>query len=222
MRGDKEGALYVAASTVRGAGGGLFAARRLKKGECLGAYTGRKVPSSEAFHPNFQRGYLMAQGSGYVDARDPDGRLVLADGTVLNVHSMNDAAWREMARKGKRGVEWRGEASMVRFANAADAEHARNCVLTRTCGGTGLKTAREVERGEELFISYGAGYWKTFNDDTCAVCICRGFLLECDGCTRSYHPKCARLRGPPPAGDWFCPHCKKEGRGGACRMRSSS
>lgn len=197
---------------MRGAGGGLFAARTLKRGECLGAYTGHRVPASEAFHPNFKRGYLMAQGGGYVDARDEGGRLVLDDGTLLDVHVMDDAAWRAMDGK-RKGVAWRGVASMARFANAADGGHARNCVLTRTCGGMGLKAARDVRRGEELFISYGAGYWKTPNDDTCAKCICRGFLLECDGCTRAYHPACARLRGSLPAGDWFCVHCRKGKKG---------
>lgn len=216
--------MYVAPSTIVGAGGGLFAARPIRKGECLGRYEGRRVSAKEAFHPNFVRGYLMASGSGFLDGRDPDGRLRMADGRLLNVHGWTDATWRTQFGRPRgcrpqgppsaRGVEWKGVANLMRFVNAGDAAHPCNCVLTRTCGGVGYKTKRDVAAGEELLANYGGSYWKSQNDDTCAKCILPGLLVECDGCTRSYHLRCAGIASKKalPKGEWLCPHCRFSAR----------
>lgn len=200
---------YVAPSTIRGAGGGLFVAAPLRAGECLERYEGERVPAARAYHPNYVRGYLMHQGSALVDGRDPAGRLVLEDGTTVDVHGWTDATWRRNLGQ-RRGVAWRGAANLMRFVNSADGAHPANCVLTRKCGGVGFKAKRPIAVGEELLAHYGGSYWKSHNDDTCAKCVRRGLLVECDGCTRSYHLECAGFRSAKdlPTGEWRCVHCR--------------
>lgn len=203
---------HVRPSGIPGAGGGLYASVALRKGECLGRYEGRRLSAAEALgDPHFVRGYLMQVGSGYVDGRDPAGRLVLDDGSEVDVSRWTDAEWRRRLGRGGRGVAWRGVANLMRFVNAGDRGGTpANCVLTRTCGGTGFKTKWDVACGEELLANYGGSYWGTANDDTCSKCILPGLLLECDGCTRSYHLKCAGVKkGAVPKGKWYCPSCKK-------------
>ena len=41
----------------------------------------------------------------------------------------------------------------------------------------------------------------------CEVCKDGGDLILCDGCPKSYHKKCLRLKGPLPEGEWKCPLC---------------
>jgi len=49
----------------------------------------------------------------------------------------------------------------------------------------------------------------TDDDDICEICLDGGNLVICDGCEKSYHPKCVNL-DKIPGGDWFCPKCKEE------------
>lgn len=48
--------------------------------------------------------------------------------------------------------------------------------------------------------------------DNCYKCFqLGGDMLNCDGCTASYHLSCAGI-DEVPENDWFCPACEKEGR----------
>lgn len=218
---------FVGPSVIPGAGGGLFAAVDLRRGECIGRYEGHRISAAEALHPDRTRGYLMANGSYHIDARDPAGRLVLADGSIVDVHGWKDAEWsKNVTREGRRrGVEWRGVANLTRFINSGSTQYPTNCTLTRNCrGGIGFRAKRDIRAGEELLGSYGGSYWQSSNDDTCAKCLLRGFLIECDGCNRSYHLGCAGLkrRSDLPKGDWYCPVCRKRSSGAATANASSN
>lgn len=205
-----DGAVYVRPSRIRGAGGGLFAARPLRKGELIGRYTGVRVPKAKALDPDYTRGYLMLiPGIGYVDSRDPGGRLVLGSGATYDVHGWTDATWRARFRaRATRGVDWRGAANLTRFVNASTTRPA-NCVLTRKYGGAAYVTSRDVLRDEELIANYGPGYWKTQNDNACFWCERGGWLVECDSCHRSVCFACAHIasHAAVPKGNWYCAVC---------------
>ena len=211
----KDDRLYVAKSTIPGAGGGLFAARALKKKECIGPYLGEKVSREDAHAPGYSRAYVMLQGNKMVDARDPEGRLLTSDGELLDVHKWSDGDWE---RRNVRGVGWKGDANLTRFVNHSHARSKRNAKIgSKACGRTGFEATRDIAPGEEILTSYGKTYWeeaKPPNDDVCAKCGTGGLLVECDGknCHRSYHLSCAHPRIPSvsslPKGKWLCQVCR--------------
>ena len=85
LRDRRHGSVYVAQSTVPYSGGGALAAVALGKGEWICRYAGWPVPASVVrSDPACQAGYVKRVGGPYIDARDPDGRLRLADGRLLN------------------------------------------------------------------------------------------------------------------------------------------
>lgn len=152
-------ALYVAPSSLGpAAGGGLFALRPIARGEWLGPYAGVRVRKADVDAPGFVRGYVMRIGGGYVDARDPAGRLVTACGRRVDVSDFGAAEWRKFKSDGMRGVAWEGAANLLRFVNAGGPSQ-RNCALTRHNKKVGLRAARDIAAGEELFMNYGPGYW---------------------------------------------------------------
>ena len=206
----RDARFYVAPSTLPGAGGGLFARTALCRGECI-PYVGERVTASEIRAPAFVRGYVIKTGSGFIDARDPRGQLVMDDGSAVRVAEWTDSQWRANMRR-VRGVAWRGTANLARFINSGDRTHPNNCILTRSCGGgSAYKLKRDVQADEELLVSYGPSFWESHNDNHCYKCSRDGFLVECDGCNRSYHLKCAGIRDEKalPSGEWFCEHCAR-------------
>jgi hypothetical protein len=206
---------YVRASTICGAGGGLFTDAPIKKGVYIGRYKGIRVPIDVALHPDYVRGYLMRVGSAMVDGRDPEGRLKVRCGTetcLVDVHGYTESDWRMLSGH---GVEWIGQANLMRFINAPTAAHPANLILTSKSGYTGFKTSRDIREGEELIANYGPSYWKPQNDDTCSACLRFGFLLMCDSCNRSYCLECSKFNSKKkiPRGDWFCRVCLERGAG---------
>ena len=201
---------YVKKSGIKGAGGGLFTSIFIKKGTKIGEYAGIRVSKTALMDPNYVRGYLMDNRSHYIDARDPLGRLVMNDGRVVNPHDQTDEWWSKL--KGK-GVRWKGATNLMRFVNSADRTHQKNNLVIKK--GTEKRcfvTSRDVEPGEEFFISYGKSFWKSPNDDFCWNCEKSGFLIECDSCNRSWHLKCCGLNEKRnlPSGKWYCPICVKK------------
>ncbi|KAL3911502.1 MAG: hypothetical protein SGPRY_008669 [Prymnesium sp.] len=149
-------------STLRGAGGGLFAARFLSKCSWLGPYTGNIVSAKKGWSPEYKRGYVMRMSGRYVDAKDPHGRLVLADGRRVSEHCLTEAFWRTCNTA---GVAWEGTAGLTRFVNEADHSGRKGNVSFRRDARRGHKfglvTTREVQQGAELLVHrYGKGFWE--------------------------------------------------------------
>ena len=77
-------------------GGGAASSRRcaIGKGAWICRWTGSPVPASVVRDdPACQAGYVKRIGGPYIDARDPAGRLRLADGTLADTHSFSHADW---------------------------------------------------------------------------------------------------------------------------------
>lgn len=197
--------LQIGPSRIKGAGGGAFARKRINKGDRIIDYTAPVVDPVRALNYGYHRGYLMWQGRKLVDARDPAGRLVLSNGTLLNVHIMNDSDWRKLKFP---GVAWKGDSNLARFVNDAKGQDpaSRNAINRHGA----YYATRNIERGEEILVSYGAQFWRSSNANVCFECGGYGRLIECDGqnCHRSYHFHCTKIKCAP-KGKWFCKHCKK-------------
>ena len=155
------GQVYVAKSNI--AGGGLFAAKKMAAGTVIGkGYGGKVVTEEDMEAEGFVRGYVQRVGGPFVDAGPtscPDDRLVLANGSKIDVHNYEAADWARLDGCGDaRGISWEGKASIVRFVN--DSRGGRDGVanITRVKGGT-WKLTRGVEAGDELLVwTYGKGY----------------------------------------------------------------
>jgi hypothetical protein len=138
------GSTYVKHSKIHG--GGAFASRRLRNGEPLCKYTGVAVAKETLNASGYPQGYVMRRGGCYVDARDPNGRLVLQNGSSVDVHDFTDADWAALPSV---GVRWDGVANLSRFINRASEKGKANVVFRKGW----WRPTREVEEHEELVLS---------------------------------------------------------------------
>ena len=148
--------IYVKGSTIKGAGGGAFASRKLPRNHPLCKYAGIAVDKEVAFAPGYRRGYVMRVGGPYFDARDPDGMLILQDGRHISVHEFTDADWANLSSI---GVAWDGVATLSRFFNQATEAGTANIVYRNGW----WRTTQEVKAHQELLVSrrgYGGDFWK--------------------------------------------------------------
>ena len=137
-RDRRHGAVFVAQSGVPYSGGGAFAAVAIDKGEWICRYTGCPVPASVVrIGPTCQAGYVKRVGGPYVDARDPNGRLRLGDGTLVDTHAFSHADWEGGAQHAWRGVGGRGGALALHPAGAAGRARAPKPTVP-VLGGTTL------------------------------------------------------------------------------------
>lgn len=129
----------VAASTIQGAGLGLFAARGFDKHELLTEYDGERITHAQALA-------LRQQG----------------EATHVRVVSTFFAYINGL----KEPIDGRGGGS---FANDIDrSKSLRRCnavFATRVDSWSGetkvfLKAERAIRAGEEIWIAYGRGYWR--------------------------------------------------------------
>ena len=106
---------------------------------------------------------MMSGKTGFRDGFDPDGRLVLDDGTEVDIHEFSRNEWAALEASGRHGVGWKGEhANWSRFINHASDAHQNVSICTdsiRFGKSHGLYAKRAIAAGEELFFSYGKGYW---------------------------------------------------------------
>ena len=155
------GQVYVAKSNI--AGGGLFAAKEMAAGTVIGkGYGGKVVTKEDMEAEGFVHGYVQRVGGPFVDAGPtscPDDRLVLADGTEIDVRNYEAADWARLDGSGDaRGISWEGKASILRFVNDSRGGRAGVANIARVKGGA-WKLTRDVEAGEEILMwSYGKGY----------------------------------------------------------------
>lgn len=138
----ERGDFYVKKSDL--AGGGLFASRTLPSGHPLCKYTGIEVKAADTRAPGYIQAYVMRIGPRYIDARDPDGRLVLQDGRRVSPHAFTDADWEALPSD---GVRWEGAANLSRFINVTYEIGKANVVYRN---GWWTTTQEVVENGELL------------------------------------------------------------------------
>jgi hypothetical protein len=135
------------------AGGGAFASVDLPKHTWLCRYTGVQVTAAQMRAPDFVRGYVMRVGPRYLDARDPNGRLRLSDGALVDVHGFTDANWEALSPHASlRGVAWEGAGNLSRFVNHSDTP---NVAFRKGW----LVTIGYVAAGTELVARYNASFW---------------------------------------------------------------
>jgi hypothetical protein len=128
-------------STIKGAGNGLFADRDYKWGETVTMYTG-KVYSEYSKVPNNNSDYVLQRGGFWIDG---------AKGFKTGLgRYINDGT-----RNGKK--------PNVYFSYQSIGHEVPIKVLTRSMAKKkGLSTDGDygLLKGQELFITYGAGYWR--------------------------------------------------------------
>ena len=159
-------AVEVRESGLEGAGGGLFASTDLPANTYIVPYKGAIITRDRVMQHGYNRDYVLLSGSRYVDAIDPGGRLVMDDGRIVNVHKYSQCDWHRLCR---RGVEWRGRASLARFVNHGPRSMRNVAFRTRRPYGMGFITTRAVGAGEELLTDYGSDYWKTHRRERTAL-----------------------------------------------------
>ena len=144
-------------SRIPSAGGGAFTSVPIAAGKCLGFYAGARANAGVKY-----RDYVMSGGeSGGRDGHDPDGRLVLASGEVVDVHGWTNRDWAQLACD---GVAWDGRtANWTRFMNHASSAFQNVCLCTtseRFGRSHAFYAKRRIAAGEELYFSYGADYFR--------------------------------------------------------------
>eukprot|EP00658_Telonema_sp_P-2_P037877 TRINITY_DN27220_c0_g1_i3.p1 TRINITY_DN27220_c0_g1~~TRINITY_DN27220_c0_g1_i3.p1 ORF type:complete len:363 (+),score=72.74 TRINITY_DN27220_c0_g1_i3:56-1144(+) len=117
----------VRASSVEGAGKGLFASRSWDKGDLLGYYYGNVLCSAQAAQMACDdKRYLLRAGPNvYIDAADSD----------CVARYMNDP---------------RGSALVANVAFDKQPSRQR----------AGVYCIKQITKGDEVLVSYGAGYWR--------------------------------------------------------------
>ena len=179
-RDQRVGKLYVQKSGIAGGGGGAFAAVDVGAGESIAKYADDPVKAAALRDGSVEGGYVVRVGGPYIDARDVDGRLRLADGQLIDTHSLD---W---SRFSQRGVDWEGAAELSRFLqhrpDGADASAAVR--------GSDVVALRPIAANDEVFIDYGSRFWGTRSKlpDTCLVCLesehFRSKLWPCEACAQ--------------------------------------
>ena len=115
---------------------GLFVTEAIKQGDCVCVYTGRTYKTAEALKIQ-DKGYLMRLGEQcYVDARSWSPRSVDGDGAPCLARYINDCI-------NPAGYN-------VSFEKMPDSEPF-------PCAH--VIAMRDIDIGEELFVSYGKKYW---------------------------------------------------------------
>ncbi len=127
--------LRVAPSTIPNAGRGVFAVSRIPKNTRLGYYRGSIVPNHE-----LRRRY---NNSSTVYTYS----LIVSDRRGGKTFSVDNS----MPEDGD---------CILRYINDARSSKKNNCEFSWYGD---VYTLRDINKGEELFISYGNDYWKGFN-----------------------------------------------------------
>ena len=143
------------------AGLGLFASKRFEQGEYVGFYAG--VVCDEAHQGDYVLEYQRRVGDGN-DAND--------------VPVLVDAEGMEKKRDSKGDVHMANDAGFVPWS-AYDS--TRNNSILTTYGF--LRASRDIEKDEEIFVSYGEYYWS--KDFSVARCI-EALFIGVDVQTRFY------------------------------------
>ena len=107
-------------SQIPSGGGGAFTTVMIPCGACVGFYKGARSNVQEQREKDFDNHYLFDGEAGGRNAYDPDGRLRLDSGEVVNVHGWGTKEWNALQND---GVEWIGKcATWTRFINHASSK----------------------------------------------------------------------------------------------------
>lgn len=151
-------------SQIKSGGGGVFTTVMIRRGSCVGFYEGSRSSTKEKIESGFNDHYMFEGESGGRNGYDPEGRLLLDNGKEVNVHEWGKDEWDALQSD---GIAWIGKcASWTRFINHASAKFQNLSVCTKSDKfgrSHALYSKRDILPGEELFYSYGAGFFKTRN-----------------------------------------------------------
>ena len=136
---------HVGGSTIEGAGNGLFASRDIAAGELITFYPGDVIESGE---PAGRSEYEVHFQLGGVESVLVIGDASLAGDAAYLGHMSNDCG------------RCLTPAAMREYALTA-AAHANSDHLALEGSHIATVASRQIAMGEELFVSYGPGYWLT-------------------------------------------------------------
>ena len=141
-------------SLIQSGGGGAFTQVPICRNTCIGFYEGARSSVKEQQTPGFDDHYLFDGEAGGRNAHDPEGRLRLVDGTIVDVHGWGNDEWSKMKTD---GVAWVGkDANWTRFINHASSAYQNLSVCTtssRFGRSHAMYAKRDISAGEELFYS---------------------------------------------------------------------
>lgn len=120
--------------------------------EVVAEYRGQRVTTDELRDASLNKTYILRGAQGYINALDPEGRLLLNTGRLVNTHEFTNGDWSQL---NGHGVSWVGDATLARFANDSRNPNAR-------IRGNNFVAKRVILPEEEITINYGYGtVWRT-------------------------------------------------------------
>lgn len=126
----------IGASTIEGAGRGLFAARDFDQDDVLGLYTGERTTIREIDEEGTDDSYVLRYEATESTGQSETTICVDANPKVCDSTYIH-AGWVHMAN---------------------DAKDASKTNVFFTSRGV-VRAKKRIESGEELFVNYGLGYW---------------------------------------------------------------
>ncbi|CAD7942586.1 unnamed protein product [Amoebophrya sp. A25] len=166
--------LYVAPSRIPEAGNGLFAHTAISRDSVVTRYTGSILSTGEAMRLE-DKCYLMRLGNGiYVDGnpnRPIKAVSAVEGGTVEDREVLNQKALQEgqgdvlVAESEESSGKPSSISSSCSLASYLNDCKPYNCYFVKRpeAGCADVVALRDIEPGEELYVSYGKMYWAGHN-----------------------------------------------------------
>ena len=137
----------------------------------------------------------------------PQAQRTKAEEWLVDVEKRPERRARQSTREQSQSVPSRGERASNRRSRGGDT----NYVEDEDDGDDGDDSSEGGEYVEEKPKRRGSrGPSRGITEAVCALCMCQGQLIACDGpCMRSFHLNCIDLNEEPEAdSQWFCSDCE--------------
>jgi hypothetical protein len=162
---------FVAPSTIPESGSGLFASRKFLKGELVTLYPGDALLAWPKDVGDFSNGNVGVMFGNHVVGIDRDPNRVSTDvarsyelkiGTnhsiVADPLLVGDAAYLGHMINDGATLSSSSNASRTMYSRATFEKHNAAFFVMEGCHFAATAT-KDIERGQEIFVSYGEGYW---------------------------------------------------------------
>lgn len=141
--------LYVAQSSISGAGKGLFTKVSFKKGEVISYFVGKLLTEKEC--EDLANNSDLDRGSYFIDLK-----------------AIYKKIWNRKKRFDKPVLDVYDSTCMAKFANDAEGlfktNRKNNSEISITEDGKRcfMRTTKDITAGSEIFLSYGDQYWEAY------------------------------------------------------------
>eukprot|EP00127_Corallochytrium_limacisporum_P000557 Clim_evm13s18 gene=Clim_evmTU13s18 len=146
--------VVIAQSQIKVGGGGAYTLVPIKRGTVVGYYIGKRGGKE-----NEDSDYLFEGEPGGRDAADPEGLLMTFDGRIIKGEDIKAKTFKD----GTKGV-WQGvHSNWTRFINHSSPafRNIRMRADYKFGWSHALYAIRNIKAGEELFYTYGPGYFSS-------------------------------------------------------------